>query len=160
MKILGIDPGYAILGWSVITGDLKLIDYGVITTDSGDEFSERIYCVHRELSEIITRYRPEEAGIEKLFFAKNSSTALSVAQTVGAVVLSLRISGVTFREYTPLQIKRAITGYGRAAKPQMQSVLKTIFGLEALPRPDDAADALAVAVCHSLNNRFCSGRLK
>lgn len=152
MKILGIDPGFAILGWSVITSDLKLIDYGIITTDSGEDFSERIYRIHCGLSEVIREHRPAEAGIEKLFFAKNTTTALAVAQTVGAVILSLKLSGINYCEYTPLQVKRAITGYGRAAKPQMQSVIKTIFNLDSIPKPDDAADALAVAACHSLNN--------
>jgi crossover junction endodeoxyribonuclease RuvC len=151
LKILGIDPGYAILGWSVIDSGMKLIDYGVITTDSSMLFPDRVLHVHKSITEIITLHKPDCASIEKQFFTKNVTTALNVAQTLGAVILSIRLAGIDYHEYTPLQIKQAVTGYGRATKDQMQLMMQRIFNLKELPKPDDAADGLAAAACHCLS---------
>lgn len=152
MRILGIDPGYGILGWAVIEQNQKLIDYGIIETSSGISIGERILEIHHKLNEIINKYRPESAGVEKLFFTKNMTTGLDVAKTIGAVILTLRLNEIGYSEYTPSQVKQAITGYGRAGKEQMMLMIKTIFAMKELPKRDDAADALAIALCHSLRH--------
>jgi crossover junction endodeoxyribonuclease RuvC len=149
-RILGIDPGYGILGWGVIEKDLRVVEFGVITTPPGTAIESRLFLIHRELQDIITRLAPDSAALEKLFFAKNTTTAFDVAKAVGAVYLTLAMNEIPFSEYTPPQVKQAVTGYGRASKGQMQQMIMKIFGLSALPSPDDAADALAVAACHSL----------
>jgi crossover junction endodeoxyribonuclease RuvC len=148
VRILGIDPGFGILGWSVIESDLTLIDYGTIETSSMMPFDERIYLIHGALKKIIAEYAPEFASIEKIFFQKNTTTAMDVAKAMGAVLLTLRMCNVGYQEYTPSQVKQAITGYGRAPKEQMQQMIKKIFSIKETPRPDDAADALAIAACH------------
>jgi len=151
--ILGIDPGYAILGWSVIDSGLRLIDYGAIETSPGKKIDQRIYEIHLGLEDIISRYRPDCVAIEKLYFQKNTKTAMDVARTIGAVLLTIRLAGLDYSEYTPTQVKQAITGFGRATKDQMQVMIKTIFGIKEVPRPDDAADAVAIAACHSFRGR-------
>lgn len=151
MRILGIDPGYGILGWSVIESDLTLIDYGIIETSAKLRFDDRLLQIHLGLKKIITDYSPQCVSIEKLFFQRNSTTALDVSKAIGAVVLTVRLFNLDYYEYTPLQVKQAVTGYGRASKEQMQGMVKTIFKLKEVPQPDDAADALAVAACHSFN---------
>lgn len=150
MRILGIDPGYGILGWAVIDKNQRLIDYGIIETCSGKSIGERILEIHHKLNEIITQYNPQSAGVEKLFLTKNMTTGLDVAKTIGAVILTLKLNEISYSEYTPSQVKQAITGYGRAGKEQMMHMIKTLFSLKELPERDDAADALAIALCHSL----------
>jgi crossover junction endodeoxyribonuclease RuvC len=150
VRILGIDPGYGILGWAIIEKNQKLIDYGVIETRSGTPIGERILEIHYQLNEIILQYHPHSAGVEKLFFTKNLTTGLDVAKTIGATILTLKLNNISYAEYTPSQVKQAITGYGRAGKEQMMHMIKTIFNLKELPKRDDAADALAIALCHSL----------
>jgi len=152
VRILGIDPGYGILSWAVIEKNQKLIDYGIIETSSGISIGERILEIHHKLNEIINKYRPESAGVEKLFFTKNMTTGLDVAKTIGAVILTLKLNKIGYSEYTPSQVKQAITGYGRADKEQMMLMIKTIFAMKELPKRDDAADALAIALCHSLRH--------
>lgn len=152
MRILGIDPGYGILGWSVIEKNQCLIDYGIIKTISSLPIEDRLFEIHTRLEEIITLHKPDCAAIEKLFFVKNITTGIDVAKTIGAVILTLKIHNICYYEYTPSQIKQAITGYGRAGKDQMKFMIKSIFKLNEMPSPDDAADALAIAFCHSLKS--------
>ncbi len=154
MRILGIDPGYGILGWSVIDKNQKLVDYGCITTGPGTGIGERLLAIHDRLTSIIEQYRPESAAVERIFFTRNVKTGIDVAKTLGAVILTLRLNNIDYFEYTPTQVKHAVTGYGRADKEQMKHVMKSIFGMREVPRPDDAADALAIALCHSLRRSF------
>lgn len=151
MKILGIDPGYGRLGWAVVDARQTLIDYGVIETVAGQKIDDRLFEIHNRLKDLITLHRPACAAIEKLFFTKNLTTGLDIAKTIGAVILTLKLHDIGYCEYTPAQIKQAVTGYGRADKEQMQFMIKSIFSLTAPPTPDDAADALAIALCHSLS---------
>ncbi len=152
MRVLGIDPGFGILGWSVIESDLVIVDYGAIETSPLLSFDERIYHIHSALKKIIAEYSPDFVAIEKLFFQRNTTTAMDVAKAIGAVVLTLRMCNLSYQEYSPSQIKQAITGYGRASKEQMQQGIRKIFNLKEIPRPDDAADALAIAACHCLKS--------
>lgn len=149
MRILGIDPGYAILGWSVIEKDLKLINYGTIETHKDKCIEDRILEIHNALTEILNKYKPQTVAIERLFFSKNTKTAIDVAKTIGAIILTVKMHGLELHEYQPNQVKIALTGYGRASKEQMQTMVKTIFNLKKIPTPDDAADALAIAASHS-----------
>jgi crossover junction endodeoxyribonuclease RuvC len=151
MRVLGIDPGTAITGWGVVEGDgdeLKMVACGVITTAAGTPLPERLQIIYRELTTLITRWQPETAAIEELFFSKNAKTALAVGHGRGAAMLALANAGLAIAEYKPLEVKQAITGHGGADKAQMQQMVKLLLGLADIPRPDDAADALAVAICH------------
>ncbi len=151
MRILGIDPGYAILGWGVIDmkgNHFKVVDYGAVTTDSKMEMPDRLKVLYNSLMDIITEYEPDVASIEELFFNTNAKTAILVGQARGVAVLACANSGLDIEEYTPLQIKQGLVGYGRAEKKQVQLMVKTILNLKEVPKPDDTADALAAAVCH------------
>ena len=151
MRILGIDPGTATVGWAVIEQsgrDIKAIDYGHISTPANTPLAGRLIEIVADLREIIAAHRPDEASIEELFFFKNQKTVIPVAQARGAILLTLADTGLLVAEYTPLQVKQALTGYGRADKTQVQLMVKSIFGLSEIPKPDDAADALAIALCH------------
>lgn len=152
MKILGIDPGFGILGWAIVDNRQQLIDYGVIETSPGLKIDERLLEIHNKLAGIITLHKPSCAAIEKFFFTKNLTSGLDVARAIGAIILTLRLHGIDYCEYTPSQIKQAVTGYGRAGKEQMKFMVKSIFAMSELPTPDDAADALAIALCHSLSH--------
>lgn len=157
MKILGIDPGTGILGFGVIEADsarASLVDGGVIKTPSTDSDSVRLKTIFDELTEIIKQHKPEAMSVEKLFFAQNVTTAMTVAQARGVVLLCGVQSGLSVFEYTPLQIKQALTGYGRADKKQMQEMVRVVLRLKEIPKPDDCADALAAAICHSMTARF------
>lgn len=158
MRILGIDPGTGILGFGVIDvdarGKLKLVDGGVIRTPVKQADSERLKTIYDELTEVIQQHKPEIMSVEKLFFAQNVTTAMSVAQARGVVLLCGIQNNLELFEYTPLQIKQAITGYGKADKKQMQEMVRVILNLQEVPKPDDAADALAAAICHSMTARF------
>lgn len=148
--VLGIDPGYAITGYGVLRYEKSIcatLTYGVITTAPQELFSKRLERIHTELQKIILRYKPDIIAIEKLFFAKNAKTALKVGEARGVAILTAAQSKKTIREFTPLQIKQAITGYGFASKSQIQKMVQQILKLKSLPKPDDAADALAVALC-------------
>ena len=156
MRILGIDPGYAILGYGIL--DMKgnrfsVVDYGSILTDAGMEMPARLQVLYDRLTEIIEEYEPEEASIEELFFNNNAKTAILVGEARGVAVLACAKIGLKISEYTPLQIKQALVGYGRADKKQVQSMVKAILNLEKVPKPDDTADALAAAICHG----HCAG---
>lgn len=157
MIILGIDPGTAITGYGIITSDgdvLKPVTFGVITTSSEWTLPRRLQHIYAELSTLIAHYQPTDAVIEKLFFNKNVRTALSVGQARGVALLAAAHAGITIHEYTPLQIKQAVAGYGRADKVQIQQMVKLLLHLDAIPQPDDAADALAIAICHAHSARF------
>lgn len=155
MRILGIDPGYAIVGFGVIDVNnyqTTVVDYGVITTPKEQRMPERLHHTYKCLKEVIATYKPDVVAIEELFFFKNLTTAIPVAQARGVIVLACKESGVDIFEYTPLQIKQALTGNGRAEKKQIQYMVKVLLNLQQIPKPDDAADALAVAICHSQIN--------
>ena len=157
MIVLGIDPGYAIVGCGVVeykNNHFRVITYGAITTEAHTPFNERIEKIFDEANELIQKCRPDAMAIEKLFFNTNQKTAIDVAQARGALVLAAQKNNVPIFEYTPLQIKQALTGYGRADKNQIQQMVKTTLRLKAIPRPDDAADALAVALCHAQTNKL------
>ena len=158
MRILGIDPGTGILGFGVIdaggNNKVKLVDGGVIRTPVKQEDSLRLETIYDELTEIIKLHKPDVMSVEKLFFAQNVTTAMTVSQARGVVLLAGVKSGLQLFEYTPLQIKQALTGYGRADKKQIQEMVRIILALEQIPQPDDCADALAAAICHSMTARF------
>lgn len=154
MIILGIDPGIAIVGWGVVSSDAsgmrqKPVDFGAITTNSSMRTEDRILAVYTELSAIIKKYKPECAAIEELFFNTNQKTGIIVAEARGAIILALRQNNVPIFEYTPLQIKNSVAGYGRADKHQMIDTVTRLLGLREKPKPDDTADALAAAMCHA-----------
>ena len=152
MRIIGIDPGYAIVGYGVIDyigNKFKIVEYGAITTESNQNMNERFKSIHDDLNTIIERTKPEFLAIEELFFNSNQKTAINVAQARGVLLLSALNHGISVHEYTPLQVKQAVVGYGRAEKKQVQLLVKSILGLEKVPKPDDTADALAIAVCHA-----------
>lgn len=148
-RILGIDPGFARTGWGVIEfGDkAKTVGYGCIETTKEIEYCERLIILSRELNKIIKKHQPELAGVEQLFFCKNAKTGIQVGEARGIIILTLAQSGLPISEHTPLQVKQAVVGHGAAEKKQVQQMVKTLLGLKDIPRPDDAADALAVALC-------------
>jgi len=148
---LGIDPGTAIVGYAVVAAqgsELSMVTCDVITTPAGMPLPERLQHIYHRLSEIVSTYHPNEAAMEELFFAKNARTALSVGQARGVAMLALANGGLTVAEYTPKQVKQAVTGYGSANKEQVGEMVRILLRLKAIPRPDDAADAAAVAICH------------
>ncbi len=151
MRILGIDPGYAILGYGVVDmigNRFSVVAYGSITTDTKMDMPARLETLYDGLIDIIEKYKPQEASIEELFFNNNAKTAILVGEARGVAVLACAKNNLNICEYTPLQIKQALVGYGRAEKKQVQAMVKAILNLEAVPKPDDTADALAAAVCH------------
>jgi crossover junction endodeoxyribonuclease RuvC len=149
MKILGIDPGFGILGWAVIHDSMKVVDYGAIETSSDLPIDERLFIIYNELTDIIKRYRPDLAVMEKLFFARNTTTAFDVSRATGVVLLAFRQNALPYQEVTPMQVKQGITGYGKADKKQIQEMVKRLFNLKEIPKPDDAADAIAIATCYT-----------
>ncbi|MDY2880100.1 MAG: crossover junction endodeoxyribonuclease RuvC [Candidatus Borkfalkiaceae bacterium] len=159
MLILGIDPGLATMGWGVIRsekGRMEAVDYGVVLTPKSETLPVRLALLEEGVKKLFVKFRPDEVALEELFFNSNVTTAINVAQARGVILLTcVKECGRLF-EYTPLQIKQALTGYGRADKLQMMSMVKTLLRLEKVPRPDDAADALAVALTHGQSNRMRS----
>ena len=151
MVILGIDPGYAIVGYGIIDTNKPnmVIDYGAITTPKEDSMPIRLEAIDSSLKFLFDKYKPDVVAIEELFYFKNQKTVIQVAQARGVIVLACQKYCGNIYEYTPLQIKQALTGQGRAEKKQVQYMVKAILGLNSIPQPDDAADALAVAICHS-----------
>ena len=151
MIILGIDPGVAIVGFGVIEysgSKFRTLDYGVIRTPAHTDTEKRLASIYCELKQIIERYKPDAMAVEELFFNTNSKTAIVVAEARGIILLSARLKGVEIAEYTPLQVKQAVVGYGRAEKKQVITMVTSLLNLPAPPKPDDTADALAIAVCH------------
>lgn len=160
MIILGIDPGLAIVGFGVIDkGKFKteVVDYGVINTPKEDTLPIRLHKIYEGMCALIDKYQPEHVAIEELFFNTNTTTGIAVAEARGVILLACINRGLKLYEYTPLQIKQALTSNGRADKQQVQFMVKAILNLKAIPRPDDAADGLAVALCHSQTNLLLSG---
>jgi crossover junction endodeoxyribonuclease RuvC len=156
MRIIGIDPGTGILGFGIIerSGDkMRLVDAGVIRTPVHEDDAVRLQTIFEELTDIIVETKPELMSVEKLFFAQNVTTAMTVAQARGVILLCGKQAGLDIFEYTPLQIKQALTGYGRAEKKQMQEMVRVILELKEIPKPDDCADALAAAICHAMTMR-------
>ena len=152
MIILGIDPGIAIVGYGVIeynSGKFRTMAMGAIRTPAGQEVEARIETVYNDMLEIIDTYKPDEMAIEELFFNTNQKTAIAVAEARGVILLAARKRGVAISEYTPLQVKQAVVGYGRAEKKQVIDMVKRILNMKSAPKPDDAADALAIAICHA-----------
>jgi crossover junction endodeoxyribonuclease RuvC len=152
MRTLGIDPGTAIMGWGVLDeqgGTLQAVAHGVVKTTASDSPARRLLLLHEQLAELIRAYSPDAAAVEELFFSRNAATALAVGQARGVVLLTLAQAGVPIYEYKPREVKQATAGYGGADKHQMQEMVRLTLNLEAIPRPDDAADALAVAICHA-----------
>ncbi|HON77043.1 MAG TPA: crossover junction endodeoxyribonuclease RuvC [Spirochaetota bacterium] len=160
MRILGIDPGFGILGWAVIEHTLSVVACGSIETSPSMRIDERLVEIHRSLGEIITTYTPDCAAVERLFFSKNTTTALDVSKAIGVILLTIRLGGLDYFEYTPLQVKQALTGYGRATKEQVEMMMMKILRLKTAPVCDDVADALSIAACHSfsLKSPAVSGR--
>ena len=158
MRILGIDPGTTLCGWGIIEkekrgGRLRLVGCGCVVTKKGLALEDRLFKIYNELLKVIKKYKPDALACEELFFFKNVTTAISVAQARGVILLAAKTSKISFAEYTPLQVKQAITGFGRAEKSQMQKMVKIILRLREIPKPDDMADALAIAICHA--NSVC-----
>lgn len=157
MRVLGIDPGLATVGWGVIDvikGNSKVVSYGVILTPKENSLPVRLKTIEEDLKQLVEKFKPDEAALEELFFNNNVTTAINVAEARGVILLTLVKECGNLYEYTPLQIKQALTGYGRADKKQMQTMVKTFLNLPSVPKPDDAADALAVALTHAQTNRF------
>lgn len=151
MIILGIDPGYAIVGYGVLeykNNKFKVIEYGAITTDASMDMFDRFKSIYDDICEVMERTRPDFMAIEELFFNSNQKTAINVAQARGVILLAAMNRGIQIFEYTPLQVKQAVAGYGRAEKKQIQQMVKLLLGLKEVPKPDDTADAVAIAICH------------
>ena len=159
MVVLGIDPGLATLGWGVLKSDrgrFETVDYGVVLTPKEESLPVRLAVLEEGVNELIDKYHPDEIALEELFFNNNITTGINVAQARGVILLTCVKKCGRLYEYTPLQIKQALTGYGRADKKQMQIMVKTLLRLDNIPKPDDAADALAVALTHCQTSRFSS----
>lgn len=151
MVIFGIDPGYAIVGCGVVRyerNNFSLMGYGAVTTDKDMPFNQRLKKIYDDITELLQRFRPDAVSIERLYFNTNQKTAIDVAQARGVIVLAVQQAGVPIFEYTPLQVKQSIVGYGRAEKQQVQEMTRMLLHLDKIPKPDDAADALALAICH------------
>ena len=152
MIILGIDPGYAIVGVGVIEyigNKFRVLDYFAVTTEAHTPFENRLKIIYDGINDVIEKYNPDFMAVEELFFNDNAKTAIAVGQARGVIILSAVNHGVEVFEYTPLQVKQAVVGYGRAEKKQVQQMTKSILNLKEVPKPDDVADALAIAVCHA-----------
>jgi len=156
--ILGIDPGLAIVGYGVVTKDntCKCTDYGIISTPKDVDFPGRLVMIADGMENLIHKYKPDAVAVEELFFNTNVKTAINVAHARGVILATALKAGCALYEYTPLQIKQGLTGYGRADKNQIQQMVTMLLSLKKIPKPDDAADALAVALCHLQTNRFSS----
>ena len=151
MVILGIDPGVATIGFGVIRADRQknaLLRYGVITTPAGLPLSTRLYQISQDMNQLIEQFKPDEIAVEELFFSKNITTGIAVAHGRGVILLEVERAGVPVYEYTPMQVKQAVAGYGGADKRQVMLMTQRLLKMKEIPRPDDAADALAIAICH------------
>lgn len=151
MRVLGFDPGTATTGYGVIeqTGNrLHHVSHGAISTPASEAFADRLKRIHARAADLICRFRPDAVALEKLYFSRNVTTGLSVAQARGVIALAAAQAGLPVAEFSPLEVKNAVVGYGKAAKSQVQQMVKLLLNLDAIPKPDDAADALAVAICH------------
>ena len=167
MRILGIDPGYATVGYGVVDiqgGRYHSVEHGAIVTRPEDDFPRRLEIIFDAAYSVMQKYRPQALSLEKLFFANNKTTAIGVAEARGVILLAARKAGVPVYEYTPIQVKQAVTGYGGAQKPQVQEMVRRLLCLQSVPKPDDTADALAMAITHgqaagsALRRSFLTGR--
>lgn len=152
MRVLGIDPGYAIVGWGVVeytSNRFAPIGYGAVITEKDTPFEQRLVEIYESVFDICKRYQPEALSIEKLYYQHNQTTVIGVAEARGVILLAAAQCGVPIYEYTPMQVKQAVVGYGLAEKKQVMDMVKRLLKLKAVPRPDDAADALAIAICHA-----------
>ncbi len=152
MRILGIDPGVATIGFGMVEaerGRQRLLQYGVITTPAGIPLSSRLWQISQDMSSLLSQLKPDEAAVEELFFDKNITTGIAVAHGRGVILLELERAGVPVYEYTPMQVKQAVVGYGKAEKRQVMLMTQRLLKMQKIPRPDDAADALALALCHA-----------
>lgn len=157
IRILGIDPGYAIVGFGVLDYDgvrFDPIEYGAVLTEAETPFPDRLKAIHEDIEFIFDKFRPDCMAIERLYFTTNQKTAIDVAQARGVTVLSAAKRGIPVSEYTPLQVKLSVTGYGKAEKKQVMEMTRQLLNLAQIPKPDDAADALAIAICHGHSIRF------
>ena len=155
MRILGIDPGFAIVGWGIIDserGNIRPVAYGAITTPAHTSLESRLLTIQRDLESLIEKYSPDEMAIEELFFNTNITTGIAVAEARGVILCTAHRLGLKISEYTPLQVKQAVVGYGKAEKQQVIAMVTSLLKLPKPPKPDDAADAVAIAICHSNSN--------
>ena len=163
MIVLGVDPGIATTGYGVVreepNGDLTALACGAIETPKADGLPKRLHDLRQRLRGLLTEWRPEESAVEELFFAANAKTAIMVGQARGVILLSLYEAGVPIHEYTPLQVKQAVSGYGQADKKQVQEMVRILLRLEKIPKPDDAADGLAIALTHLQSRRLGQNRI-
>ena len=151
MRILGIDPGYATVGYGIVETDgfrFSVLGYGAVTTEPDLSFPQRLKLIYDDIITLIEKYNPEELSIERLYFNTNTTTAIDVAQARGVIVMAAYSKGLSVNEYTPLQVKQAVTGYGKAEKRQVMEMVRSLLSLKSVPKPDDTADALALAICH------------
>lgn len=163
MRILGIDPGYAIVGYGVLdyqNNKFSVVDFGAITTPAGMDFNRRLEIIYDEMEVIIKKHKPEAMAIEKLFYNTNAKTVIDVGQARGVIMLAAQKNGLPAFEYTPLQVKQSVVGYGRAEKKQVQEMTKLMLHLDSVPKPDDTADALAMAICHAHTGSSLMNKLK
>ncbi|MCI8441070.1 MAG: crossover junction endodeoxyribonuclease RuvC [Provencibacterium sp.] len=152
MRILGIDPGYAIVGYGMIehrSCRFRPLEYGAVLTEAGVEFTSRLQNIYLDLQALLERLQPEAVAVERLYFTTNQKTGIDVAQARGVILLAVTLAGIPVYEYTPLQVKQAVAGYGKAEKHQVMAMTQRILKLKEIPKPDDAADALAIAICHA-----------
>lgn len=162
MVILGIDPGYAIVGWGVIEYEhsrFRVLGYGAITTNADTPFPQRLESIYNDMCYVFNKYNPSVMSMEKLFYNSNQKTVIDVAQARGVITLCAQMHNKDIFEYTPLQVKQSVTGYGRAEKKQVMEMTRSILSLESVPKPDDTADALALAICHAHCNASSLGKL-
>lgn len=162
MRILGIDPGYAIVGYGAVDfthNRFTVLQFGAITTKASTPFEDRLSEIYEDMNVLIKRVSPEAIAIERLYFNTNTTTAIDVAQARGVILLAAKQNGVPVFEYTPLQVKSAVTGYGKAEKNQVMEMTRSILGLDKVPKPDDTADALAIAICHAHTGGSLLGKL-
>lgn len=163
MRILGIDPGYAIVGFGVLdyqNNKFSVVDFGAITTPAGMDFNRRLEIIYDEMEVIIKKHKPEAMAIEKLFYNTNAKTVIDVGQARGVIMLAAQKNHLPAFEYTPLQVKQSVVGYGRAEKKQVQEMTKLMLHLDKVPKPDDTADALAMAICHAHTGSSLMNKLK
>ena len=162
MRILGIDPGYGITGFGLVEaqrGQVRLLNCGAITTPAGMDFSARLEIIYEDMRELLKVAKPDVVAIEELFFGQNVTTGIGVAQSRGVILLAIRQAGLEVYSYKPMQVKQAVVGYGNATKHQVQDMTKRLLGLAAMPKPDDAADAIAIALCHGRSSTSLLARV-
>ena len=163
MRILGIDPGYGITGFGVIEanrGASRLLSCGAITTPAGMDFSARLEIIYEDMRKLLAQAKPDAVAIEELFFGQNVTTGIGVAQSRGVILLAIRQAGLQVYSYKPMQVKQAVVGYGNATKHQVQDMTKRLLGLSQMPKPDDAADAIAIALCHARSSTSLLAQLQ